>query len=256
MCTVTIITNGPAAEPNVEQPRIRLVANRDELRSRPVALSPMRRQCGTVDAILPIDPVSDGTWIAASQAGLIMTLLNVHTEITSGASPAFPMKSRGTIIPSLLPCNSLELAIKTTAALDPIDFPPFRLLILDVNHLCEVVSNGASIHIHPVTAIDRPFFFTSSGLGDHLVDPPRRALFESESRNGKFSPAVQDSFHRHTWADRPHLSVLMNREDARTVSRTTIELSPRDVSMKYEPIPATSPPPIVTMSLLRPEARV
>ena len=65
-----------------------------------------------------------------------------------------------------------------------------------------------------------PLLFTSSGLGDHLVEGVRRELFE-----GFFAGpaegwrAAQDGFHRHRWEEgRGHLSVNMARPDARTVS--------------------------------------
>jgi len=56
------------------------------------------------------------------------------------------------------------------------------------------------------------------------------------------SASAQDAFHTHQWPDRPEISVFMERSDARTVSRTRVEVGPRAVTMRYEPIdgePAT-----------------
>ena len=75
--------------------------------------------------------------------------------------------------------------------------------------------------------------FTSSGLGDHLVESPRRELFNEMLQNR--SPSMQDAFHRHQWADRPHLSVCMSRPDARTVSHTRIHVTPQRATMLYMP---------------------
>ncbi len=76
---------------------------------------------------------------------------------------------------------------------------------------------------------------TSSGLGDHVVEPPRRALFTrmfAGAAPDDFA-AIQDAFHRHRWPDRPHLSVDMDRADAETVSLTVIELDDVSVTMRY-----------------------
>jgi hypothetical protein len=74
---------------------------------------------------------------------------------------------------------------------------------------------------------------TSCGLGDHLVQTPRRELFEAFVRSGAMTAQVQDAFQQHRWSDRPHVSVRMNRGDARTVSYTVIELGPAAARVWY-----------------------
>jgi hypothetical protein len=87
-------------------------------------------------------------------------------------------------------------------------------------------------------ALEGPLMFTSSGLGDHLVEPPRRELFERsfEDLDGADVATVQDAFHRHRWPDRPELSVCTSRHDAQTVSHTVVELLPDDVRMTYRAV--------------------
>jgi hypothetical protein len=80
-----------------------------------------------------------------------------------------------------------------------------------------------------------PFMLTSSGLGDELVAPPRRELFDRMITFGEQTPEAQDAFHRHAWPDRGYLSVRMRRADARTVSYTVVELSVHARNMRYEP---------------------
>ena len=103
-----------------------------------------------------------------------------------------------------------------------------------------------------------PVCFASSGLGDHLVEV-RLPLFErivasevARVRDGDPDggvhaerdalAALQDSFHAHAWPDRRHVSVMMHRDAARTVSTTAVEVV-RDpwtgrarVRMDYKPI--------------------
>ena len=90
---------------------------------------------------------------------------------------------------------------------------------------------------------------TSSGLGDHLVEGPRRTLFDADPPR---TAAAQDAFHRHRWADRLPLSVAMHRDDARTVSRTVVEVTPEAVTMTYTPVRDDGTEgPAVTASLPR-----
>ena len=75
--------------------------------------------------------------------------------------------------------------------------------------------------------------FTSSGLGDELVESPRRELFDRMITFGECSRQRQDEFHRHSWPDRPYLSVCMRRTDAATRSYTVIETWPGGASMRH-----------------------
>src|SRR5690348_7977222 len=78
VCTLTIIPLGKRVRSDrgaTPVSGIRLACNRDESRLRPPALPPELRQFGNRLAVLPIDPVSDGTWIAASDAGLVFVLM-------------------------------------------------------------------------------------------------------------------------------------------------------------------------------------
>jgi Transport and Golgi organisation 2 len=225
MCTVTVV---PTRE------TVRLACNRDELRSRRVALPPRILHFGQRRAILPLDPASGGTWVAVNDAGLTMTVLNVNQE-DSRKDTTDPPRSRGTIILHLLHCDTLVSALSRAAALDPTLCASFRLVIADHKELAEFRSDGRRVWVVCHTAIAEPLFFTSSGLGDHLVEEPRRHLFaDLFSRPGDLI-AWQEVFHRHHWPERPHLSVCMRREEARTVSHTVVSLGRDRVTLTYHP---------------------
>jgi hypothetical protein len=91
-----------------------------------------------------------------------------------------------------------------------------------------------------------PVAFVSSGLGDALVEP-RLALFEEMVVRTGATAAAQDEFHAHRWPDRPQVSVMMTRADARTVSVCRVEVDARPaqspgwaVKMTYVPVPEVS----------------
>jgi hypothetical protein len=237
MCTMTVIpmldTERSAATDRA-QPRqtgVRIAFNRDELRSRPSALPPQVRHFGRRRAILPIDPASGGTWIAASDAGLVLALLNL-TE--PGPPPRSGARSRGTIIPALLDVDSIDAVIAGAQDMPAHEFAPFRLIVVDGDCIVELSSRSGRVHAAAHYSTSMPCLFTSSGLGDWLVEGPRRELFTELGEQGPFDAQRQDEFHRHQWPGRECLSVCMSRPDACTVSCTVIELDQNMVRLTYE----------------------
>ena len=229
MCTVTII---PIVE-DAEIVGLRVANNRDELLARAGALPPTQRRYGERTARLPIDPDSGGTWIAANDAGLFLTLLNSHPEGHGGDEPDF-LLSRGVIIPSLLHCVSVVEAIDTAGELDVTRYRPFRLVLLSHSELAELYSDGERLTLFPTRRLIAPRLFVSSGFGDEVVES-RRRLFDEHFADDDDSTWVsrQEAFHRHSWPDRQHVSVCMRRDDAQTVSHTVIELTSKRSDLTY-----------------------
>ena len=226
MCTVTIIP---------VRGTVRLACNRDELLSRPAALSPVVREFGARKAIMPIDPVSDGTWIAVNDSGIAAALLNVnlHPNVADMNGPR--KLSRGVLIPRLMACATIVDAEEVSATTDPLQHSPFRLVLVDDKDIFQFWSDGYSLRYEREALGNQAHLLTSSGLGDALVERPRRELFEQMFTPGDDWVLQQDAFHRHSWPDRRHLSVCMEREDARTVSHTLIEIRPERIAVTYIP---------------------
>ena len=258
MCTVTILPR-PGG--------LRLLTNRDESRRRSEAKPPHIRgvQRGekkmiATRAMYPTDADAGGTWVAVNTAGVVFTLLNRNlpaptptppppvdpsaTAPTPTDQPPAPSgrRSRGEIIPALLDCESADAAIERLPAFHPRDFSAFRMVVADEKSIVVVRTDTLSMAHERCPLSTKPSMFTSSGLGDHLVDPPRRALFNSWFTGDSASwPERQDAFHRHRWEDRPELSVCMSRSDARTVSLTAVEVEPGGVGMLYHAGPPCEP---------------
>lgn len=243
MCTVTIVPIHDKVDPI-----LRIACNRDESRLRPAALPPQLRRFDQRWAILPVDPVSDGTWIAVNDVGLVMVLLNQHVGRARPTLEASRV-SRGTIIPSLLHCDHLHDAERLARKLATESFAPFRLILADRTETIGISAVEGALRIAAPSRIDAPLMFTSSGLGDALVQGPRQELFREWFQAGDGWVAKQDAFHRHSWPDRPHLSVCMRREDARTVSYTVIELRARSAMLTYRPQPPDEAGPPVSLGM-------
>jgi len=237
MCTLTIISTGEA-----DSRRVRIECNRDESRLRPGAKPSEQRTCGERQVLMPIDPISNGTWIGVSDAGVAAVLMNVYIAQVEKEIEILPrtrpLVSRGTIIPHVLAAKDLAEAIERFRLLNPRDFEPFRLILVDRAHWLEIVWAAEQLSIDPVTPLDQPLFFTSSGLGDDIVATPRRQLFDEMLTADADHPAsdlvaAQDAFHRHVWPGREFASVWMTRPEARTQSITWCELNASDVTMRY-----------------------
>jgi hypothetical protein len=232
MCTLTVIQTVTAGDR-----RVRIECNRDESRLRQPAKPPEQRTCGARQVLMPVDPVSNGTWIGVSDAGLAAVLMNVYiaqadavVEIVPRQQPAM---SRGTIIPHVLAADNLADAIARFEELAPQDFEPFRLILIDRSHWVEIVWVAEQLAIDLPKPLDAPLFFTSSGLGDEIVANPRRELFAAMLHAGADLPAAQDAFHRHVWPGREFASVWMTRAEARTQSTTWCELEASEALMRY-----------------------
>jgi hypothetical protein len=221
MCTLTLVPLNTA-----EGRALRLGFNRDESRRRAEARPPRPLTFGKRNILMPIDPPSGGTWIAASDAGALLALMN----ITPAAGVAAVSHSRGLLIPSLLHLESPAEMIEAAASVDARDFAPFRLVIATLDQAAVFEHHGNGIRRQFVTPLDAPRIYTGSGLGDARVHAPRTELFRQMQI---CSPGTQDAFHRHSWPDRPHISVCMARSDARTVSYTAVQLTRGRIDMVY-----------------------
>ncbi len=247
MCTLTLIPLTTDAGSGV-----RVACNRDESRARPPALPPEVRLAEGRQIIMPIDPVSDGTWIGASDAGLVAALLNAYPARFAAAALApgkNPPASRGTIIPVLLGSGSLDELIERATRIDASRFAPFRLVLADSREVAELAWGSPSVELISRDLLTGPRMFTSSGLGDELVDRPRRELFRTWFHEPINWPAEQNAFHRHRWPDAPGVSVCMSRDEARTVSYTVVEISSRAATLSYYPLPPNQPSAAIVASV-------
>lgn len=220
MCTVTFI------------PRVGgclLAMNRDDLRTRAAALAPAVRTVEGVAAIYPSEPAG-GTWIAASERGLVFTLLNWHVG-------AFvKRRTRGDVIPALLAAASLEDAARGLRALTLTGMLPFRLVIFSTRQrrIREFRWNGRRLasRAHPW----RLAHWFSSGLSDRRAAAARRTVCAAA--------AQQQDAGSHAWLRRLHrshqppggaISLCVHRPEAATLSSTEVEVMRAAVRMRYTP---------------------
>ena len=225
MCTVTVVPTASG---------FRVAFNRDERRDRPPAFAPTSHQLLRCTAQYPVDALCGGTWIGVNHLGMVAALLN-RTPRPNSAGPGH-LRSRGLIVPATLDTESLDAALTTAANIDVQDYAPFRLLIIAGTRGFVFTSDGFRLSSARAD-LTRPYLLTSSSLGDHIVAGPRVHLFRRMMNTDSSAwLAAQQQFHDHQWPLRREISVLMERSDARTVSRTVIDVTRRDIRMFYEPV--------------------
>ncbi|MGJ8637584.1 MAG: NRDE family protein [Phycisphaerales bacterium] len=217
MCTLSIIETSGGG--------YRVVHSRDEQRSRGRAYPPTTR---TLESGLKIEHPTDldagGTWIVAAETGVTAGVLNYQTN---GAVNPNPRQSRGLIPLHLIhedhPASMLN-ALRTMDLAAYACFTAFGIeAAADGPRLMVAQWNAEElIVVRDGTETFEPIIIASSGLGDEIVQD-RVPLFEEMVAPNQ-TPEIQDAFHMHHWDDKPEASVLMSRENARTVSITTIEV--------------------------------
>jgi hypothetical protein len=206
---------------------LRLVINRDERRNRMRARPPELFECGGLTAAWPVDQQAGGTWAAITAGGLAFALLNAAS---TPASSADRLVTRGAIIPALAGAGDIDQAERLFAS-GPRHWPcrPFKLMIASLERVVVLSPQG-------VCEIALPAVLATSGLGDALAEAPRRQLFDELLRSSASPWQAQDRLHQHAWPDRRHLSVLMSRVDACTVSRTEMVIARDSSTLRYAAI--------------------
>jgi hypothetical protein len=206
---------------------LRVFFNRDEDRARERAVPPALEESDGVRYLAPRDGRSGGTWIAVSERGLALALLNR----SDGCRPPDP-SSRGRLIPRL------------AAATDPDDFAarllrqplrdlaPFRLaaLWLEPAHGAVAGWDGSRLSFDPLPPTG---LLCSSGLGDRQAGEVRSRQWLDLRETGELDGERLREFHRSHRPEPSAWSVCMHRLEAETVSYAEIRIGEGEVSLRY-----------------------
>ncbi len=235
MCTYTVIKDGNNG--------FRIAFNRDELRKRAIASPPQLHSKNNSKIVYPVDNPQGGTWIGVNNYGVTAALLNTNSEPGSGIRKMLKdrlsnVHSRGIIIPEILGEKNIQDSINKIRSFNIIQFMPFRLIIHNRKKHAFIGWTGEELTIWEKDWDGLPIFYTSSGLGDSLVENFRYPLFKKYIFSHPNPDVnIQDYFHSLTDKQRPHLSVCMDRPDAQTVSYTTISINQTEATVDYYPDP-------------------
>ena len=223
-----------------------VVMNRDERRDRAPARPP-RRWRGNGEAFTaPVDGDAGGTWIAATDSGVVLALLNHYrpddsaaglaSEEDAGVGSARRRISRGVLVTTLaadaLPPDAERLRSAGLAS-----FAPFRLFVAGLRVPPRVFTwDGAGLSGRQLDP--RLGFLTSSSWNARAVIPARHARFRAFARAHP-RPTRADLVAFHAGASAPRgtpWAICMSRDDARTVSLTIVEVTTAGPTMRYRAV--------------------
>lgn len=203
-----------------------LFFNRDEQRSRAQAIAPQIDK--QLNAIYPIDPIGQGTWLAVHQSGLSLALLNYYQAEKKQSRDHFI--SRGEIILALLASKGEVIDNLKKLSLD--NYQPFQLCIFPANlnstrnQLFFLQWDGENLTEQPLLP-----FYTSSGVDYPEVYLARKSRFEKMVSVENPTTEQLLGFHQQQNSE-GKLSVKMYREDAQTVSFSHIQVNNK-ISFDY-----------------------
>jgi len=203
-----------------------LFFNRDEQRSRAQAILP--HIDSMLNAIYPVDPIGQGTWLAVHQSGLCFALLNYYQAQKKALPGEFV--SRGEIILKLLARQGN--VIDNLKKLPLSNYQPFQLCVFPAdlnatnNQLLFLQWDGQRL-----TEQSLPTFFTSSSVDYPQVYQARKSAFEQIVSFVEPTTEQLLCFHQYQQSE-GKLSVKMSREDAHTVSFSHIIVNDK-ISFDY-----------------------
>lgn len=209
---------------------IGLVFTRDESVLRAKALPPQRFSKAGVEYLMPIDPVGKGSWIATNNKGLTFCLLNDYQGMMKAMTDE--LVSRGALIQKLAECATLADAEDIINTWPYHQSQPF--------YLCVVSLNGQFLwHFNGEKLLQReplPEQLYSSGHPEVEKIKTLRSQFTYSKRMESVGDII-DLHRAHepiVNGDRAY-SFCMHRAEACSQSMTVIEISQKNIEIKYWP---------------------
>ncbi len=232
MCTVTWLR---------ETEGYRLLFNRDELKSRAEAQPPEVRASDGVRWIAPRDPDGGGTWLATSEHGLTIGVLNGNRR-ADDAERAW--RSRGELAPALIGSADPAMVAERLESMDLSDFRSFRLLAIGPAEGAVVAEwDGHALAVDRRAEGRRPL--VSSSFDETAVGAARRAEY-ARVVGATPTPERLHTYHRSTHGGPSAFTVAMERPEAATRSLTEVRVGAGEVRHAYHAgRPDRAAPPVV-----------
>ncbi|MGF1695096.1 NRDE family protein [Vibrio lamellibrachiae] len=210
--------------------------NRDEQKSRALALPPRQLNVNGVEVLMPIDPAGNGSWVSLNEFGLSLCLLNNYQGVVpSRTLRKSDLVSRGLLLKQLSGYANIKQIEHSFHQLNLNQFAPFTLLVFSPVTSSTPLSvvafawNGQESSIYPTEC---PLF--SSSVDVDAVKAYRLEQFRQFTADDNSVDSLL-KFHAHHHPDQMHLSTCMHRADAQTVSMTYLNVSKSHQFMAYVP---------------------
>lgn len=198
MCTLTFIPSSTN--------EVIITSNRDEHISRGNSAFPVTVTKKTGEVFFPQDPKAGGTWLAASNAGVITVLLNGAFEKHKHLPPY--RLSRGII---LLDSFDFTNLYEFNAEYDLNDIEPFTIVQFDLRSqtISELRWNGSFKHFSELD-YSIPHIWSSATLYSKKIRTERENWFSNWLENPELNSEKMLDFHKFSGTDISN-SISMNR---------------------------------------------
>lgn len=230
MCTVTL---------HRVPGRLSLTMNRDERRERGVEVpGAIHRPDGAPAWVGPLDGPSGGTWIGASERGLVACVLNAYqpSESAPPVGVATPRDSRGRIVPRLLECRDFERALEWLRTdLDPGRYNSFTLMVAGPLQTVTLRWMGSG-EIESEWSSGEWSMWSSSSWRASEVLPWRRDQFAAWQAAGARDREGLPTFHLLQPEGMAEWSPLMSREKTATRSIARVEIAEGRAALGHWPV--------------------
>ncbi len=221
--------------------------NRDERPIRQRGIAPTLHQHSGVTALWPTDTDAGGTWMAATDQGLLFFLLN-HYQAAARWQPTAPL-SRGSLIPSLIAARDLDQVDARLRSSPGAVIDRLRPFVLVAAHaVAHRPDHGATIAAQTWCwdgvnlvgeSASSPWLWTSSGVDPEAAHvarlaawlPPRAGILAAPSR--RHADSVLRAYFAGHRPERGPVSACMHRPEANTVSHGRVHVDARRVAMCY-----------------------
>lgn len=227
MCTVTFL---PLAGQNFI-----LTSNRDEDVNRAQAMPVAKYTHHDTNVYYPKDGKANGTWIATSQTGITLCLLNgAFVKHTFGQTYRL---SRGIVLLDFFLYNDV---IKYTQTYNFDNIEPFTMVVVDSRHamlqLHQIRWDGNAIHLKQMDAMLTHIWSSVTLYSEDMIKH-RELWFENWLKgNNDFSPENILMFHHFGGDGDKNSDLVMNRGFVKTVSITCIHKTNAGSEIIYEDV--------------------
>ena len=199
--------------------------NRDEKRTRSVAKPPRLHERDGVSFLAPIDPDGGGTWMLASERGLLVCLLNRwHEEQTAVPSS----RSRGQLVMEMGALANVPAVEERLRKEDLDGVRPFTMVGFDGVGERAWTWNGQSLSFERA---EIPM--CSSSFRFEEVAAARRRRFEELKCSKGMGGDLLENFHADIDQGPSPFTVRMCRSDAQTMSRSRVRVDDGAVKWIY-----------------------
>ncbi len=218
--------------------------NRDEQKTRPLAIPPSIRMENETQTIMPIDPKGNGTWCAVNEYGFTFALLNFY----QGRLPKGRLNSRGKLVKACAGFDSIDNAISYLNSQNHAKIAPYSLLCFSPSN------HGESSALSSLKAGVRMIRWDGKILTDTGIETGQEGPLMSSSVNyeqvfasrltvyREIITSKSDSenlvsdflrLHASHSPERSAHSICMHRDEAHTVSFSHIEVGLSEVNFSY-----------------------